>query len=734
MPAALCRSWIIEGKHRVFEWKGDAMSGFTPYSDLTEEQQALARSESERDRARAADMGWGSNVLVSDPSPIVREHVARAGDFLDTLVSDPAWFVRSAVAKQGHNLATLAADPEPMVRRAVAAQASHLDELVHDPDYIVRSAVAKLSPAAVGARGATPGEAARLAADQAARLTALADDADHRVRWDVALQGFALDKLIDDPDLDVSNDAFNYLSAAGYSETARDVELWAAEHPAMAALEHDDSAVQPRGNTALHRLRREAGYRFAADFAAEIGIPARAYGQWERTAGSLWTLIPAQTATAIADKLGCGIEQVMEAEDPELDGPETFESAAEIGNAILGRTAEPVEQPEPDELYFYNASAQSVIGIWDFDGDEPGWYWERYQMDGDGTWRDVDGGLWTREYDDEGNLVDGYATCREAYEDACAYEGDAPCSPDLFNVVKDCFDGQCEARFKAREAGTIDKPREFTEKELWQAHSQWQHDADLGFVDAHEDRVWGALEGKGIELAEREVDELFERIADGYRDNIDKVLAKFGDVVCIELDRAIESAIASMVRIPVASRPRQAERGQISQELAGEEQPGKERTADLDGIPQGSLVVELPDGYAVAEPQGEPGGYPGIRTSLYGKDGAFLSDISLFEHRGPDAAQGHGPDYALHTWELGHEEESREYAASFGSDDVAQLAAMAQRADAMLNETAPEREAGENRAEHGALAAKYDQAAALNAARSGMEDKAMHKGKGDVEL
>ena len=75
-----------------------------------------------------------------------------------------------------------------------------------------------------------------------------------------------------------------------------------------------------RDKRTLQRLRREAGYRSAKDFAAEVGIPASTYARYERNPDGPACGIPMAAAWAIADKLGCSIDLVVGRED--IDAPE----------------------------------------------------------------------------------------------------------------------------------------------------------------------------------------------------------------------------------------------------------------------------------------------------------------------------------------------------------------------------------------------------------------------------
>lgn len=97
------------------------------------------------------------------------------------------------------------------------------------------------------------------------------------------------------------------------------------------------------------------------------------------------------------------------------------------------------------------------------------------------------------------------------------------------------------------------------------------------------------------------------------------------------------------------------------------------REGDLSNIPKGSLVVELPDGYATAEPSGAPGEHPGVRVSIYGTDGSFLSDVCLFEHMEPGSKLGGDSDYMLRTWQLGSEVCDGTCPVAFDAADIAGL-------------------------------------------------------------
>lgn len=65
------------------------------------------------------------------------------------------------------------------------------------------------------------------------------------------------------------------------------------------------------GKRTLQRLRREAGYRSAKEFAEALGIPDSTYARYERAGDGAGCGIPLSAAWQIADKLGCSIDLVV---------------------------------------------------------------------------------------------------------------------------------------------------------------------------------------------------------------------------------------------------------------------------------------------------------------------------------------------------------------------------------------------------------------------------------------
>lgn len=72
--------------------------------------------------------------------------------------------------------------------------------------------------------------------------------------------------------------------------------------------------------SALRRLRSEAGFRSAREFARAHGFPIATYARYERASGAPDDGIPLAAAWRIADALGSTIDLVVGRED--LDAPD----------------------------------------------------------------------------------------------------------------------------------------------------------------------------------------------------------------------------------------------------------------------------------------------------------------------------------------------------------------------------------------------------------------------------
>ena len=82
-----------------------------------------------------------------------------------------------------------------------------------------------------------------------------------------------------------------------------------------ASNRNETTSYRGHGKRTLRKLRRDAGYLSAKDFADAIGISASAYSQYERAAESPDSNIPLSAAWVIADALGVSIDLVVGRED-----------------------------------------------------------------------------------------------------------------------------------------------------------------------------------------------------------------------------------------------------------------------------------------------------------------------------------------------------------------------------------------------------------------------------------
>lgn len=90
------------------------------------------------------------------------------------------------------------------------------------------------------------------------------------------------------------------------------------------------------GKRTLQRLRREAGYRSAKDFAAVLGIPASTYASYERQPEGPGCAIPLSSAWQIADALGCSIDLVVGRADIDIVDAPTIDER-EVGLSLSAR-------------------------------------------------------------------------------------------------------------------------------------------------------------------------------------------------------------------------------------------------------------------------------------------------------------------------------------------------------------------------------------------------------------
>ncbi|OUO63935.1 helix-turn-helix transcriptional regulator [Collinsella sp. An268] len=104
------------------------------------------------------------------------------------------------------------------------------------------------------------------------------------------------------------------------------------------------------GKRTLQRLRREAGYRSAKEFAEALGIPGSTYARYERAGDGADCGIPLPAAWQIADKLGCSIDLVIGREDIDAPEPEgiqpRYDALSPEGRALVDSYLSYVELSE----------------------------------------------------------------------------------------------------------------------------------------------------------------------------------------------------------------------------------------------------------------------------------------------------------------------------------------------------------------------------------------------------
>lgn len=89
----------------------------------------------------------------------------------------------------------------------------------------------------------------------------------------------------------------------------------------MASCTEAGAPARPaRHKRTLQRLRREAGFRSAKEFAGQIGIPPSTYARYEQSAEGPEARIPLKSAWMIADALECTIDLVVGRAD--IDAPD----------------------------------------------------------------------------------------------------------------------------------------------------------------------------------------------------------------------------------------------------------------------------------------------------------------------------------------------------------------------------------------------------------------------------
>lgn len=121
----------------------------------------------------------------------------------------------------------------------------------------------------------------------------------------------------------------------------------------MSSLTPSRTPKRPvNGKRTLQRLRREAGYRSAKEFAAALGIPSSTYARYERAGDGADCGIPLPAAWQIADALGCSIDLVVGRDDIDASMKEDirfrYDALSASGRILVNSYLDFVEQFEAD--------------------------------------------------------------------------------------------------------------------------------------------------------------------------------------------------------------------------------------------------------------------------------------------------------------------------------------------------------------------------------------------------
>lgn len=102
----------------------------------------------------------------------------------------------------------------------------------------------------------------------------------------------------------------------------------------------------------LQRIRREAGWKSARDFADRIGVSYSSYARWEAAGDGPGCGIPISQAWRIADELGCSIDLVVGREDIDAPRDRLSERASRLtrtSREYLGQYLDFLEQRDAAE-------------------------------------------------------------------------------------------------------------------------------------------------------------------------------------------------------------------------------------------------------------------------------------------------------------------------------------------------------------------------------------------------
>lgn len=328
-------------------------------------------------------------------------------------------------------------------------------------------------------------------------------------------------------------------------------------------------------------------------------------------------------------------------------------------------------------IYAYNESERTVAGVW-ISNVEDAWNFARYSIGEDGTVQLEDADSWKFEMNEVGDMVEGYATSREAYEDQVAHPGDAPCSEKLFVEASRASARQASFKemesevyaYNAKEGSAIgiwdsdaDGPGWYVERYKLQKDGTWQ-EADESISDA----AFESFEQQRAAAAVEAHEEAQATPAYVSRPSFDQVTkqgfmileshqadGKYPDVLAVRLTKyGPEFAIGHGY---------DAETGEWAygtycndlpsaewDHVCGKDEPwwlGQvDRECDMEGLPANAIVQPLPDGYAVAVPDDPEHGAYGIALEFYDIAGNFATDLAYFSPC-VDSGKGTIEEYSL---------------------------------------------------------------------------------------
>ena len=182
----------------------------------TKQLEKMLKSKDCLVRVEAAEQGYGLNRLINDEFYLVRIEVARKGYGLDVLINDENPCVRKAVAEQGYGLDVLINDRHQWVREAVARKGYGLEILINDEFYEIRAIAKEMLEKKETKIKYTEKE-----------LEEMLKSEDWLTRLEVAEQGYGLNVLVNDKDLDVRETAKEMLEKS--NQQSEEVNL--VNHP-----------------------------------------------------------------------------------------------------------------------------------------------------------------------------------------------------------------------------------------------------------------------------------------------------------------------------------------------------------------------------------------------------------------------------------------------------------------------------------------------------------------------